>query len=243
MKNLLIYFIILVSFCACSTKSKKSLAPDLIYNKALLAMKSKKYLKAGELWEKLEREYPESELMAITRLNQGDVSYELGEYEKAREAYLRFLKLHPLYKEAHRARYRTALCYFKEISPKDKDQTATKLALSEFQRYLQEYPKGELVDKVRENINLCRLRLAEHDLYIAEFYMKKKNYVATRNRLQKILATYPDISFLDNILYLYYESYFNEAMYDESKYFFELLLKNYPDSAYIAKINRMKPRY
>ena len=202
------------------------------------AMESKKYIKAGELWEKLEREYPESELMAITRLNQAHVYYETGEYENAQEAYYRFLKLHPLHKDAHIARYKIGLCSFKEISTKDRDQTATKNAQDEFRRYLQEYPTGELVDKVKKNLNLCRSRLAEHDLYIVKFYMKKKNYASARSRLSKILNTYSNISFMDNILYLYYKSYFYEAMYDESKYFSDLLIKNFPDSAYIAKIDR-----
>ena len=228
----------MLSFISC-TKSVETIDAQRIYEEATDAMESKKYLKAGELWDKLEREYPESDLMSITRLNEAHVFYEMKEYEKAREAYLRFLKLHPLHKEAHTARYRIALCYFSEITASDRDQTATKYAQEEFHRYLQEYPKGELSDKVKQNLNLTRSRLAEHDLYIATFYFKKKDYPAARNRLHKILSTYPQILWKDRLLFLYFQTYFYEGMVDEARYFSDLLQKKYPESVFIEKVNKI----
>ncbi|MGA1823286.1 MAG: outer membrane protein assembly factor BamD [bacterium] len=235
-KIITILIILITSFISC-TKAVETLDAQKIYEEAKDAMESKKYLKAGELWEKLEREYPESDLMSITRLNEAHVFYEMKEYDKAREAYLRFLKLHPLHKEAHTARYRIALCYFSEITASDRDQTATQYAQEEFHRYLQEYPNGELSDKVKEHLKFTRSRLAEHDLYIATFYFNKKDYSAARNRLHKVLSIYPNISWIDRLLFLYFQTYLYEGMIDEARYFSDLLQEKYPESVFIEKIN------
>ncbi|MGA1869208.1 MAG: outer membrane protein assembly factor BamD [bacterium] len=235
----LLLMILSMLFIMSCVKSPEMLDADKIYEEAMSAMESKKYLQAGELWERLEREHPESDLMSITRLNEAHVFYEMKEYEKAREAYQRFLKLHPLHKEAHTARYRIALCYFSEITTSDRDQTATKQAQEEFQRYLQEYPKGALLDEVKQKLSLTRSRLAEHDLDIAHFYFKKKNYQAARNRLRKIMATYPNIPWIDKVLYLYFQTYYYEGMRDEAQYFSSLLQRKYPESIYIDEVNKI----
>ena len=222
-------------FSSCS-KREKPLTDQELYGQAMDYMGRKKYLRAGEFLDRLEEEYPESPLMADARLKRAEIHFQLKEFDDARSEYERFLNLHPVHEKADLARLRIALTFFNQILSIDRDQTATVQALEAFERFLKEYPKSPLVSEVRENIATCRLKLADHDLYVARFYLITGAYQSSRGRLQKIWRLYPDVPWRDEVLYLLSETYRMEGMNDEARHVECQLYQMFPESPFLEKI-------
>ena len=222
-------------FPSC-TKREKVLTDQEIYAQAMDYMGRKKYERAGYVLDRLEEEYPESPLMAEARLKRAEIHFQLKEFDDAGSEYERFLNLHPVHEKADFARFRIALAFFDQTLSIDRDQTATVQALEAFERFLKEYPKSALVPEARKKIAVCRLRLAEQDLYIARFYLKTGAYQSSRGRLQRIWRLYPEVSWRDEVLYLLSETYRREGMIDEAKYVECQLYQMFPESPFIEKI-------
>jgi len=222
--------VLVVSSCS---KREKVPTDQELYNKASNYLNKKKYYQAGMVLDRLAQEYPESPLMAETRLKRADVHFRLEEFDQARAEYEQFLNLHPVHPQASLVRFRIAMSHFEELLTIDRDQTSTIKALESFERFLKEYPQSEQASEARERIMICRGRLAEHDRYVARFYLKKGSYRAARGRLRKIWGQYPEISWRDEVLFLLAETYKQEGMVDEAGHVLCTLLRTFPDSLHI----------
>ena len=77
-------------------------------------------------------------------------------------------------------------------------------------------------------------RLAERELYIAEFYYNNKKYKGALARLRDILKTYPDSGLADKTLFMIGESYgkLGESALAHDAY--NTLIKNHPLSPLAA---------
>jgi outer membrane protein assembly factor BamD len=228
------------SFFSCS-KREKVLTDQELYNRAMDYMGREKYLRAGEFLDRMEEEYPESSLMAKARLNRADIHFRLTEFDEARAEYERFLNLHPVHAQADLARFRVAMTYFEQILSLDRDQTSTIRALEALERFIKEYPKSPFIPEAREKVSICRLRLAEQDLYVARFYIKTGSYQAARGRLQKIWRLYPEIPWRDEVLYLLSQTYEMEGMVDEAVHVRCQIYKQFPESPFTENIQDSCP--
>ena len=109
------------------------------------------------------------------------------------QAYKEFEKLHPTNKAVPYCVYRQGLCYYRQRSTIDRDQTYTTKALEEFRRLKTEVPPDANTSPRRRSIMAqCRRDLGEHEYYIAEFYFKTKRYQAALERYQVVAQEYPE---------------------------------------------------
>ncbi|MBN2372993.1 outer membrane protein assembly factor BamD [bacterium] len=220
---------------SCSKKARV-LTDQELYNQAMDYLGKDKFRKAEEVFGRLTEEYPESPLMAKTRLNRADCYFQLKEFDSARAEYERFLNLHPLHSKADMARFRIGQTFFKQILGPDRDQTYTIKALESFERFLKEYPQSQMTEEAKDSVSKCRLRLSEHDLYVARFYLKTGSYKAARGRLQKIWSLYPEVPWRDETLYLLSQTYMMEGMLDEARGVQAYLCREFPESPFTEKI-------
>ena len=139
-------------------------------------------------------------LAARPLLDTARSAFEKGEYREARGLYLGFLNLfphHPLGEEAH---YFLGLSYFNEMRDVDRDQSFTRKALQHFQAVLQK-PDSPYAADVRAKIVLCRRRLAEKEIYVGAFYLKRGHYNAALGRFDTVLNNYYGIGLGDQALF------------------------------------------
>jgi outer membrane protein assembly factor BamD len=74
----------------------------------------------------------------------------------------------------------------------DRDQKNAQQALLAFKRFLGRYPDSEYADPASAHIKECQRSITAHELLVAKYYFKNKNYKAALNRFQSILEDYPD---------------------------------------------------
>jgi outer membrane protein assembly factor BamD len=183
----------------CSTikgwfgKDKTDAPPDVLAQKGIKDLKKKNYQEAIETFEKVRDRYPYSEQALLAQIKIADAYFYKKKYDEALQAYKDFEKLHPTNKAVPYCVYRRGLCYYRQRSTIDRDQTYTTKALAEFRLLKQKFPSCEFIPKAEKYMSRCRLDLAAHDFYIAEFYFKTKRYQAALDRYQSVAQEYPEL--------------------------------------------------
>ena len=194
--------LVLAAFtCSCSMisgwfgggKKDKDKAPEVLAQEGIKDLKKKNYADAIDTFEKLRDRFPYSEQAMLAQIKVADAYFYNKKYDEALQAYKDFEKLHPTNRAVPYCIYRQGLCYYRQRSTIDRDQTFTTKAMAEFRRLKQKYPDCEYVPKADKFIVRCRKDLGEHELYVADFYFKTKRYKAALDRYQTVAQEYPDL--------------------------------------------------
>ena len=193
-------------------------------------MQRQRYADARKELQRLINQYPDSELVTSARLALARAMYEDRKYEEARNEYQRFLELHPQHERADEAVYYLAMSYFRQSETIDRDQTATQKALEQFQILLKQMPDSQYVGDARERSAVARRKLAQRDLYVAEFYFHQGRYEATVNRCKVLLVDYPGSEVEDTALYYLGESLWQLEQKADARAAFQQLVDRHSQS-------------
>jgi outer membrane protein assembly factor BamD len=194
----LLPLLLLAFTCGCSTfkgwfgKKPTDKPPDVMADEGIKSLKKKKYDDAIETFEKVKDRYPYSEQALLAQIKLADAYFYKKKYDEALAAYKEFEKLHPTNKAVPYCIYRQGLCFYRQRSTIDRDQTYTQKALAEFKRLKQKFPDCEFMPKAEKYMARCYRDLGEHEYYIAEFYYKTKRYPAALERYQALAQEFPD---------------------------------------------------
>jgi len=151
-----------------------------------------RYEEAIENFERIKDWHPFSKFALLAELKLGDSYYHIQEYEEAVYAYEEFENLHPSNEAIPYVIYQLGLCHYEQMDTIDRDQKATRQALENFYRLIDQYPSSDYAKRAEENINVCLKHLAKHEFYVAMFYLKGKHYKAALHRFKAVLIKYPD---------------------------------------------------
>lgn len=182
----------------CSTvkgwfsKKKTDKPPDVMAQEGIKQLKKKDYDDAIETFEKVRDRYPYSDQAMLAQIKLADAYFYKKKYDEALQAYKEFEKLHPTNRAVPYAVFRQGLCYYRQRSTIDRDQTYTFKALQEFRRLKQKYPQCDYIPKAEKYMARCRRDLAEHEFYVGAFYFRTKKYKAALDRFQVVAQEYPE---------------------------------------------------
>lgn len=194
MKNLLAIGTLVLFLCGCSmfsettqmNKSAQQLAAE-----GAAAFMNEDYKEAVKAYTDLKDWYPFSKYAILAELKIADSHFHLEQYDEAIVAYESFEKMHPRNEAVPYVINQTGICWFKQIDTVDRDPTPARNAMSQFRRLIQQYPDSEYVKEAMKNIEACIDNIAGHELYVADFYNKTKEYQAALKRYEFIVEHYP----------------------------------------------------
>lgn len=187
------------------------------------AMESKNYPEAARYYEFVKTKYPYLEAAKTAELKLGDADFERERYVEARDRYQNFVRLHPTHPKVDYAAYRAALTHYKDI-PSDffilppaaeKDQVEVKNAFSTMSEFARTYPDSPYVKDAEKVLVEVKKRLAEHELYVANFYARRDRWPAVVSRLTIIERFYGGIGYDERVAFGLYDAYRN--MKDDAK--------------------------
>lgn len=221
----------LVSGAGCARFfSKEAKSDEELYQEGEQLFNEGKYRRSGKLMEKLLQEYFESEYKARALFILAETQFMRSKYEEAQFNYDKFVEMHPVHRWTEIAAYRSALCDFNRILNWDKDQTYTVRTLEKLSNFLKKYPRSRYRDDVEKRMSFARHRLAEQELYVADFYLKTKAYGPAIMRYRGLLKDYPDADFTDRVLFSLGRAYEKAGQKDKAKETFRRLYTSYPNS-------------
>lgn len=190
---LCLWFIGGLTGCACLTGSKDTESAQQLAENGMEAFEDEDYHDALAAFTTLKERYPYSRYAILAELKVGDAHFYRKEYPEAVAAYEDFIHLHPKNEAIPYVLYQIGASYYEQLLTEDRDQTPTYQAILAFQRLLKEHPDSAYASKARESILDCRKLLAQHELYVANFYYKSKHYRAALSRFENVLAGYSDV--------------------------------------------------
>ena len=194
MKKYLILVILTVFLSGCSlleepaqmNKSAEQLASD-----GAAAFMSQDYNRAVKAYTDLKDWYPFSKYAILAELKIADAYFHLEEYDEAIVAYETFEKMHPRNEAVPYVIHQIALAWFNQIDMVGRDASPARNAKAQFERLIQLYPNYEQTQKAAERIQTCIDNMVGHELYVANYYMKTKEYKAALKRFEYIVEFYP----------------------------------------------------
>lgn len=192
-KKLLLFAIVfLLSSCGLFESSHEmgKTAEELVAEGSS-AFVSGNYKDAVKAYTDLKDWYPFSKYAILAELKIADANYQLKQYDEAIIAYEAFEKMHPKNDAIPYVIYSSGLCWFDQLDTVDRDQTPAKNSMLLFKRLINQYPASEYAQKAKEKIQRCLENLSGHELYVADFYYKTKQYTSALARYESLVMNFP----------------------------------------------------
>ena len=212
------------------------------YRQALEDLGSGLYPEATQGFTDLKTKYPYSKFAALADLRIADTNFERGKFVEAVDGYRAFLKLHPNHEEAPYAMFKIGEAYFEQIPTdwwflppaSEKDQGNTRLAISAYRDFLGRYPVSKNATDGKRRLNECRRKLADHEMYVARFYMKHEHWAAAAGRAEGIVRDYASLGLDAEALWIAAEGRFRAHDAPAARTSAERLQKDFPNTSEAA---------
>ena len=189
---------------AKKTDGTDSAEPDkVLYDRAGLDIKHKKYTEARLELQTLINTYPDSEYLAKAKLALADSYYKEGgtsNLTQAVEEYKNFIVFFPFLDEASYAQMQVGMAHYRMTEKSDRDNSQASAAEDEFRAFLLKYPQSPLVPQAEQYLRNVQEILADGEFRVARFYYVKADYRASAARLVEVSGRYPLYSQSDEAL-------------------------------------------
>jgi len=231
--------ILIITLTSCSVFKDKEKAEtqtvDQMYNEAVDSLNSKKYEKAIEKFEELERTYPYSKWSTKAQIMSAYASYKNEQYDDTLITLERFVKLHPGNKDIAYAYYLRALSFYEQISDVGRDQSYSSYAKSALKEVIARFPTSKYATDAKFKLDLVNDHLAGKEVTVGRFYLKKGNHAGAINRFKKVIEEYNTTSHVPEALYRLVESYISLGVKDEAIKYASVLGYNFPENKWYER--------
>jgi outer membrane protein assembly factor BamD len=226
---LLVGLLLLASGCSWLRAAPTPiLPPDELYQVGENEMARRRFTDARNAFVKIVERHPNSSYAARARFLIGESYYRESEFEKAIKEFETFLAFYPRHQVADLVQYRLAMAYYDQIKPIEQDQALAQKALDHFKKLVKEYPDSRYATDGLAKIDICRGRLAQKEVWVANYYFTNGNPAAARQRLEAVVKTYPRSLVIPEALFLLAEANFREGKSVEATEFLRRLSGEYP---------------
>lgn len=208
-------------------------------------------LEAIRQFNALRNKFPYSKYAPLAELRIGDAYFNQESFATAVQQYRSFVQLHPSHPEVPYAQWRVAQAFY-ELMPEDwwllppayeRNLRKTQDAVRELDRFVKRYPNSEYAAGAKKKLSTARRRLADHELYVAEFYLDRDNPTAAKMRLRYLLKNYSGLGLDPQALFLLARSYVELGEVAQAQTALQDLIKYHPDSDLAGKAREYLKRY
>ena len=233
-------FAVIVAACSSQAKQAEMLQPDKLYEKANKLLLGGDYRGAVRYYEALEARYPFAEQSRQGRLDIIYAYYKGRESESAVDAADQFIRENPTHPRVDYAMYVKGLTYF-ERSPNflerwfrtdltERPPQDVRRSFQEFQTLIERFPNSEYAHDSRQRMIFLRNRLAEYEVHIADYYLRRQANVAAIARARFCIENYDGAPSVKDALDIMISAYQGLGMDDLAERSLEVYATNYPGS-------------
>lgn len=193
--------VLVAAILVCGCAAKKTKSADQYFADANREYREGAYGIAVENYRELLDQHPFSDEAEESELRIAHAHYLGEDYTAAIVALSDFQRRHPTSEHLPLVGYLLDMSYVRQMGTVDRDQTAAQSAHSYFSTLIHQYPASPYADLARLELAACRTSLAEHELYIANFYAHRDNLTAEEIRLLSLTSRYGETSPAAEALY------------------------------------------
>jgi outer membrane protein assembly factor BamD len=175
-------------------------SPERIHREATRDLENGNYPSAIQKLELLEARFPFSDPAKQGQLDLIYAYYKNREGESAVDQADQFIRENPTHPRVDYAYYIRGLVYFEgganflersfKVDISKRPPQEARKAFQSFQVLVQAYPKSPYAADSRQRMVYLRNRLADYELGVADYYMKRGAYVGALNRARGLIETY-----------------------------------------------------
>jgi len=179
------------------------------------AFESENFAEAARYYEYVKTKYPFLEAAKTAELKLGDCDFARDRFIEARDRFQNFVRLHPTHPKVDYAAFRAALTHYKDM-PSDlfilppaseKDQQEVRGAMNAMSDFLRIYPDSRYVPEAKKVLVEVKTRLAEHEIYVADFYRRRDRWAAVIGRLTTVAKNYSGTGYDEKVYFGLHEAY------------------------------------
>jgi len=215
-----------------------------LYGEAKDAMNNRTWDRAIKYLEKLEARYPYGRFAQQAQLDVAYAYWKHGERASAIAAADRFIKLYPNHSNVDYAYYLKGLVNFNENSSifnaiddpdmSERDSKGTREAFDAFKELAARFPDSKYTEDAQARMRYLVNSLAQYEVHVARYYMRRGAFVAAANRAQYAVQHYPQAPALEEAVFIMVKAYDSLGMTDLRDAADRVMRKNFPESRYLT---------
>jgi len=242
MLRLFPFLIVFLFLSACATVEDEDPTEgqtvEEVYRDAREFMEEGEYESAIEYYERLESRFPYGPYAEQAQLEIAYTYYQSQEYESAILAAERFIKLYPDHRHVAYAYYLRGVARFdgdqsfmarwfnQDLT--ERDPKSMREAFRYFSELVTRFPDSRYTrDAIRRMYEL-RESLAQYELHVANYYVRRSAFVAAANRAQYVVKHYQDTPAVPEALRIMVNAYTELGLPELAKDAGRVLEMNYP---------------
>jgi len=240
---ILSFSLLSLSLCGCGISKKdkdlyKGLSADQIYAQGQKNMEKHNYALAIKDFEALEARYPYGEHSLNAQLDLINAYYKKDDSALALSTANRFIRMNPRHPRVDYAYYlkgivnydqNTSLMYrHLPLDRSARDPSPAHESFAAFKDLIELFPNSEYAPEARQRMVLLRNQLANYELCVVDYYMKRGAYLSAANRADFIIKNYDKTEAIPKALSSMIISYRKLGMTQLSEDAEKILTSNFP---------------
>jgi len=226
----------------------KDWSASQLYSAAKEAMADKNYEQAIGYFEKLEARYPFGRYAQQALLETAYAYYKYEEADLAIATADRFIKIHPRHPNVDYAWYIKGLTNYTRgrslvdrLLPQDVSERDTRImreAYDAFAYLVKHYPDSKYASDSAQRMIHLRNNMAQYEIHVADYYMRRGAYVAAANRGKYVIENYQRTPAVPEALVIMVRAYRKLDVNDLAEDALRVLRLNYPDHPDLAELGK-----
>ena len=235
-------FMLLLLVSSCSSNEEmpdERLVEKELYDQAQTRLKNGSFSSAILSLEALESRFPFGRYAEQAQAELIYAYYMNSQFEASQSAAERFINLHPRHSHTGYAFYMKGLAAFTDDSGlfsryfqsdlAKREVVMAQTSFGELSEFISRYPESKYVPHAKQRMIYLRNLLAEHEIYVADFYMKRGAYLAAIGRAKYVIENLPNTPQTPFALSILVEAYEILEYEELRKTSLEILNANYPN--------------
>ena len=215
--------------------------PEVIYARAQKAIRNSSYGEAIKQLEALQSRFPFSEPARQSQLDLIYAYYKNREVDPAIDAADTFIRENPTNPRVDYAYYMKGLVYFERqsnwlerrfnVDLSQRPPVNARKSFEAFQQLIDKYPHSQYIGDARQRMVFLRNRLADFELHVALYYMRRGAYVGAINRAKYCVENYDGAPAVKGSMKVLVDAYRDLKMMDLAANAQRVYADNFPASA------------
>jgi outer membrane protein assembly factor BamD len=208
------------SLTGCKSKRDARIArqgPEALYKQAQKSLNAYDFNTSIKTYEALTARFPFTNEARQARLDLIYAYYRAGESESAIDAADQFIRENPTHPRVDYAWYIKGLVDFERtpnilerlfrVDLTERPPSTARKSFAAFKTVVEQYPKSDYAHDARKRMIFLRNRLADYEVHVAQYYLKRGAYVAAAQRSKGAIEQYDGAPAIRQALTILIEAY------------------------------------
>jgi outer membrane protein assembly factor BamD len=229
--------------CRKDRNELENINAEQLYQRAKDRMDNSSWDAAIATYKALQTRYPFGRYTEQSMLDLSYCYFKAGGREEALSTLDRFIRTYPAHPSVDYAYYLKGLVNYEEnlgflerMMParvRDRDQSSAQDAFNDFSELIRRFPDSRFVPDARQRMVFLRNNLAAYEIIVADYYLRRKAYIAAANRARYALETFPDTPQTPEALIVMHKAYTALDLPQLADSSMAVLELNYPENYYV----------